>query len=206
MQAPSWFSFSTRPRRQPLRFRCFIGTTSASLTTCRPAGAVLSQARKRALSDAGPRNLSVPIGFQVEFLAMSTGSLLVKDWLTAALLQAEKSWNEGGIPIGSVLVDSSGTVVAAGHNERVQTGDPTAHAEMVAMRRAGRRRDWRDLTLVSTLSPCAMCSGTAVLYRIPARDHRRESDVPGRGRVDEDATESKSTSSTTSAPSPGWSG
>jgi cytosine deaminase len=91
----------------------------------------------------------------------------MNDWMTAALLQAEKSWNEGGIPIGSVLVDPSGMVVAEGHNERVQTGDPTAHAEMVAIRRAGRRRDWRGLTLVSTLSPCSMCSGTAILYRIP---------------------------------------
>jgi cytosine deaminase len=87
--------------------------------------------------------------------------------LTAALAQAEKSWNEGGIPIGSVLVGPAGKIVAEGHNERVQTGDPTAHAEMVAMRRAGRRRDWRELTLVSTLSPCSMCSGTAILYRIP---------------------------------------
>ncbi len=87
--------------------------------------------------------------------------------MTAALTQAEKSWNEGGIPIGSILVDVPGKIVSAGHNERVQTGDPTAHAEMVAIRRAGRRRDWSELTLVSTLSPCAMCSGTAILYRIP---------------------------------------
>jgi cytosine deaminase len=91
----------------------------------------------------------------------------MKESLTAALAQAEKSWNEGGIPIGSVLVDPSGKIVAEGHNERVQTGDPTAHAEMVAIRRAGRRRDWRGLKLVSTLSPCSMCSGTAILYRIP---------------------------------------
>jgi cytosine/creatinine deaminase len=88
-------------------------------------------------------------------------------WMTAAIEQAEKSWNEGGIPIGSVLVDPSGNIVARGHNERVQSGDPTAHAEMVAIRHAGRRRDWKELTLVSTLSPCSMCSGTAILYRIP---------------------------------------
>jgi cytosine/creatinine deaminase len=88
-------------------------------------------------------------------------------WMTAALDQAEKSWDEGGIPIGSVLVDPAGRIVARGHNERVQSGDPTAHAEMVAIRRAGRRRDWREMTLVSTLSPCSMCSGTAILYRIP---------------------------------------
>ena len=89
------------------------------------------------------------------------------DWMVAAIEQAEESWHEGGIPIGSVLVDEAGVVVSRGHNERVQTGDPTAHAEMVAVRRAGRRRDWSRLTLVSTLSPCPMCAGTAILYRFP---------------------------------------
>lgn len=88
-------------------------------------------------------------------------------WLDAAIEQAEQSWNEGGIPIGSVLVDQSGAIVARGHNERVQSGDPTAHAEVVCVRHAGRRRDWNTLTLVSTLSPCPMCSGTAILFRIP---------------------------------------
>ena len=87
--------------------------------------------------------------------------------LDAAIEQAEQSAREGGIPIGSALVDARGSVVAAGHNERVQSGDPTAHAEMVCVRRAGRRRDWGGLTLATTLSPCAMCSGTIVLYRIP---------------------------------------
>lgn len=88
-------------------------------------------------------------------------------WLDAAIEQAEKSWAEGGIPIGSVLVDSRGQIVARGHNERWQTGDPTAHAEVVCIRHAGRRRDWKTLTLVSTLSPCPMCSGTAILFKIP---------------------------------------
>lgn len=88
-------------------------------------------------------------------------------WLDAAIEQAKKSWAEGGIPIGSVLVDSTGRVVARGHNERVQSGDPTSHAEVVCIRNAGRRRDWNTLTLVSTLSPCSMCSGTAVLFKIP---------------------------------------
>ena len=87
--------------------------------------------------------------------------------LAEALGQAEASWSQGGIPIGASLVAPDGEIVASGHNERVQTGDPTAHAEMVCVRRAGRRRDWARLTLVSTLSPCAMCSGTAILYRIP---------------------------------------
>lgn len=89
------------------------------------------------------------------------------EWLDAAREQAEKSWSEGGIPIGSVLVDGAGAIVARGHNERVQSGDPTAHAEVTCVRNAGRRRDWPSLTLVSTLSPCPMCAGTAVLFRIP---------------------------------------
>ena len=88
-------------------------------------------------------------------------------WMEAALAQAEHSWSQGGIPIGSVLVDQDGQIVARGHNERVQSGDPTAHAEVVCIRNAGRRRDWKQLTLVSTLSPCPMCSGTAILFRIP---------------------------------------
>ena len=86
--------------------------------------------------------------------------------LEAAYAQAVKSKGEGGIPIGSALVNSAGVVVALGHNLRVQRGDPTAHAETACIRNAGRRRDWHTLTLASTLSPCAMCSGTAVLHRI----------------------------------------
>lgn len=94
------------------------------------------------------------------------------NWLDAAVQQAEKSWNEGGIPIGSVLVDAdanrgNGAIVARGHNMRVQSGDPTAHAEVSCIRNAGRRRDWNKLTLVSTLSPCSMCSGTTILFKIP---------------------------------------
>ncbi len=88
--------------------------------------------------------------------------------IDAALEQAQKSWREGGIPIGSALLDAQGRVVAAGHNMRVQSGDPTAHAEVTCVRNAGRRRDWQVLTLVSTLSPCPMCSGTAILFKIPS--------------------------------------
>ena len=97
----------------------------------------------------------------------SAGSYDIHELLAAAIEQAEKSWAEGGIPIGSVLADSMGRIVARGHNERVQSGDPTAHAEVVCIRNAGRRRDWSSLTLVSTLSPCPMCSGTAILFKIP---------------------------------------
>jgi cytosine deaminase len=86
--------------------------------------------------------------------------------LAAALTEARAGLAEGGLPIGSVLADAEGQIVARGHNLRVQTGDPTAHAEIVCIRNAGRRRDWPELTLVSTLSPCVMCTGTALLYRI----------------------------------------
>lgn len=87
--------------------------------------------------------------------------------LDAALKQAQKSLAEGGIPIGSVLATADGEIVAHGHNRRVQDNDTTAHAETVCIKTAGRRRDWHTLTLVSTLSPCAMCTGTAILHRIP---------------------------------------
>jgi cytosine deaminase len=87
--------------------------------------------------------------------------------LQAALEEARLGLHEGGLPIGSVLADPQGRIIASGHNLRVQSGDPTAHAEVVCIRNAGRRRDWPQLTLVSTLSPCVMCTGTSLLYRIP---------------------------------------
>jgi cytosine/creatinine deaminase len=90
-----------------------------------------------------------------------------QELLLAALEQAKKGLAGGGLPIGSVLADKGGQIVAKGYNLRVQSGDPTAHAETVCLRNAGRRRDWSELTLVSTLSPCIMCTGTALLFRIP---------------------------------------
>ncbi len=87
--------------------------------------------------------------------------------LREAIAEAKAGLRDGGLPIGSVLANRQGTIVPRGHNLRVQTGDPTAHAEVVCIRNAGRRRDWAELTLVSTLSPCIMCTGTTLLYRIP---------------------------------------
>ncbi|MDP7006098.1 MAG: nucleoside deaminase [Phycisphaerales bacterium] len=86
--------------------------------------------------------------------------------LSGAIEQAELSWSQGGIPIGSVLANKDGEIISRGHNERVQSGDPTAHAEVVCIRNAGRRRDWSSLILVSTLSPCIMCAGTTLLFGI----------------------------------------
>ena len=93
-------------------------------------------------------------------------SKVAQQVLDAAIEQAMKSWNEGGIPIGSALSKIDGTIIALGHNMRVQTGDTTAHAETTCFRNAGRRRDWSSLVLVSTLSPCSMCTGTAILHGI----------------------------------------
>lgn len=85
-----------------------------------------------------------------------------------AFEEARQGLAEGGIPIGSVLV-IEGNVVGRGHNRRVQRGSAILHAEMDCLENAGRLRpaDYRRAVLYSTLSPCDMCSGTALLYRIP---------------------------------------
>ena len=98
---------------------------------------------------------------------MDLAKLNPRGLLGAALAEARRGLNEGGLPIGSVLANMDGESVARGHNLRVQSGDPTAHAEVVCIRNAGRRRDWNRLVLVSTLSPCVMCTGTALLFKIP---------------------------------------
>jgi creatinine deaminase len=90
------------------------------------------------------------------------------EFLDAALAEAREGLREGGIPIGSVLV-IDGRVVGRGHNRRVQHGSTVLHAEMDCLERAGRMRasDYARATLYSTLSPCDMCSGAILLYRIP---------------------------------------
>jgi cytosine deaminase len=89
-------------------------------------------------------------------------------FLTAAIEEARTGLAEGGIPIGSVLV-IDGQIVGRGHNRRVQKGSPTLHAEMDCLENAGRltAADYARSTLYSTLSPCDMCSGAALLYKIP---------------------------------------
>lgn len=82
-----------------------------------------------------------------------------------AYQQALKSYDEGGLPIGAVMVED-GRVVAAGHNRRVQDGDPVAHGEMDCIRKAGRRPRYDRVTLYTTLSPCMMCAGTIVQFGI----------------------------------------
>jgi cytosine/creatinine deaminase len=79
--------------------------------------------------------------------------------LAVALAEARKGLDEGGIPIGAAIFDSSGRLVGAGHNRRVQNGDPSMHGETDAFRNAGRQRSYRNLIMATTLAPCWYCSG-----------------------------------------------
>ena len=81
------------------------------------------------------------------------------EMLAVALAEARKGLSEGGIPIGAAIFDSGGQLIGAGHNRRVQNGDPSMHGETDAFRNAGRQRSYRNLTMVSTLAPCWYCSG-----------------------------------------------
>jgi cytosine deaminase len=79
--------------------------------------------------------------------------------LEVATAEACKGLAEGGIPIGAAVFDASGKLVGAGHNRRVQNGDPSLHGETDAFRNAGRQRSYRNLIMVTTLAPCWYCSG-----------------------------------------------
>ncbi|MGE5290741.1 MAG: nucleoside deaminase [Micromonosporaceae bacterium] len=89
-----------------------------------------------------------------------------REMLELALEQARASLAEGGIPVGAVLASGS-QLISAGHNERVQRGDPIAHGEIACLRNAGRRPLYTGTTLYTTLSPCQMCSGAILLFQIP---------------------------------------
>ena len=90
------------------------------------------------------------------------------EYLNAALEEAKKGYDEGGIPIGSVLVHN-GKIIGRGHNRRVQKGSPILHGEMDALEHAGRlpAAVYRECVLYTTLSPCPMCTGAILLYEIP---------------------------------------
>jgi creatinine deaminase len=79
--------------------------------------------------------------------------------LTVAIGEARKGLAEGGLPIGAAMFTQRGELLSSGHNRRVQQGDPSAHAETDAFRRAGRLRSYRDVVMVTTLAPCWYCSG-----------------------------------------------
>lgn len=89
-----------------------------------------------------------------------------KRFLRLAYEEAKGGYDEGGCPIGSVLARGD-TLVSQGRNQRVQKGDPIAHGEMDALRKAGRQKTYRDITLYTSLSPCMMCTGTIIQFGIP---------------------------------------
>lgn len=86
--------------------------------------------------------------------------------MNEAKAEALKGLAEGGIPIGSILV-RNGEIIGRGHNQRVQKGSAILHGEMDCLMNAGRQRNYRDTVIYSTLSPCMMCSGTIVQFKIP---------------------------------------
>lgn len=90
-------------------------------------------------------------------------------WMTEAIAEAELALGHGDVPVGAIVVHE-GRIIGRGHNEREAAGDPTAHAEITALRQASQELgSWRilDSTLYVTLEPCAMCAGAIVLSRIP---------------------------------------
>lgn len=87
-------------------------------------------------------------------------------FLRIAYEEALAGFNEGGCPIGSVLAEGD-RLIAQGRNQRVQKGDPIAHGEMDCLRKAGRQKSYRKMTLYTSLSPCMMCTGTIIQFSIP---------------------------------------
>ena len=90
-----------------------------------------------------------------------------EEMLAVALEEARAGRAEGGVPIGSALFTTDGALLGRGHNRRVQHDDPTAHAEVDAFRSAGRRPNYRDTVMVTTLAPCWYCSGLIRQFAIP---------------------------------------
>ena len=88
-------------------------------------------------------------------------------FMAMALAEAQRGFDEGGVPVGAVLVGVEGRLLGGGHNRRVQEGDPIAHGEMDCLRRIGRMRSYAGTTLYTTLTPCMMCTGTIIQFGIP---------------------------------------
>ena len=97
---------------------------------------------------------------------MSTLTAVDRRFLRIAYDEALAGFNDGGCPIGSVLAEGD-RLIAQGRNQRVQQGDPIAHGEMDCLRKAGRQKTYRRMTLYTSLSPCMMCAGTIIQFAIP---------------------------------------
>ena len=89
-----------------------------------------------------------------------------RKFLAMAYDEAKAGYDEGGCPIGSVVAEGE-RLISRGRNQRVQGGDPIAHGEMDALRKAGRQKSYRKMTLYTSLSPCMMCTGTIIQFGIP---------------------------------------
>jgi len=101
---------------------------------------------------------------------MAPESLAEDAWMELALAEARATAHTKDVPVGAVVIDEHGTVIGRGRNRREESGDPTAHAEVLALRNAAAHLgSWRldDVTLVVTLEPCAMCAGTILAARVP---------------------------------------
>ena len=112
------------------------------------------------------------------FVAMSKLSAVDARFLRMAYEEAEAGCNEGGCPIGSVLAEGE-RLIARGRNQRVQQGDPIAHGEMDCLRKAGRQKSYRRMTLYTSLSPCMMCTGTVLQFGIPRVVIGEDENFPG---------------------------
>ena len=100
---------------------------------------------------------------------MNNNSLPTKEdqeFLKIAIEEGELGLSQGGVPVGSCLIDKDGKVVGRGVNQRVQQKDPIAHGEMACLRNAGRQKSYKGMTLYTTLSPCMMCTGTIIQFGI----------------------------------------
>ncbi|MEX0807492.1 MAG: nucleoside deaminase [Dongiaceae bacterium] len=89
-----------------------------------------------------------------------------RQMMRKAFAEAEAGYGEGGVPVGAVIAMGE-ALLAAGHNRRVQAGDPTAHGEIDCLRALGYRRSFRGVTLYTTLSPCMMCTGAILRFAVP---------------------------------------
>ena len=126
-------------------------------------------ASRLAPEDLIPRHMTKPLMRLVpedHSTEISVQQLAHDRFLQAAIDEARKGLSEGGLPIGSVLVRGD-QIIAAGHNRRVQRGDPMAHAEIDCLTQAGRQQTYKDTVLYSTLMPCYLCSGAVVQFGIP---------------------------------------
>lgn len=129
---------------------------------------VYDQIRRENESAARMKPNDVPhIGGQVSPAGkIEPAAAAADEFMLAAIEEAHKGMAAGGLPIGSVLV-RDGKIVARGHNQRVQKGDPMAHAEIDCLTQAGRQKTYKDTVLYSTLMPCYLCSGAVVQFGVP---------------------------------------